>query len=201
MYSQKKNLAVFLLFFLIVFSAYSGNYDASWHFDDYPNIVDNPRIHIKDFRLDTLKGTFFAAFDNGQYLGRRVHRPVPFFILALNWYIGKDNVTGYHIVNNTIHLLTTFFLFLTVLNLFMSPNLKGKYQGSEYSIAFLSAVLWAVNPAQTQAVTYIVQCMASLAAMFYLIGIYFYIKARIAAPGYNRSFLVAGCLLIRSLEF
>jgi Flp pilus assembly protein TadD len=195
MYSQKKNLAVFLLFFLIVFSAYSGNYDASWHFDDYPNIVDNPRIHIKDFRLDTLKGTFFAAFDNGQYLGRRVHRPVPFFILALNWYIGKDNVTGYHIVNNTIHLLTTFFLFLTVLNLFMSPNLKGKYQGSEYSIAFLSAVLWAVNPAQTQAVTYIVQCMASLAAMFYLIGIYFYIKARIAAPGYNRSFLVAGCLL------
>jgi hypothetical protein len=195
MRSQKKNLTIFLIFFLFAFSAYSTNYDASWHFDDYPNILDNPRIHIKDFRFDTLKGTFFAAFDKGEYLGRSVYRPVSMFTFALNWYFGKDNVIGYHIVNNTIHLVTTFFLFLTVLNLFMSPNLKGKYQGSEYSIAFLSAVLWAVNPAQSQAVTYIVQRMASLAAMFYLIGIYFYIKARIAAPGYNRSFLVAGCLL------
>ena len=93
MYSQKKNLVVFLLFFLIVFSAYSDNYDASWHFDDYPNIVDNPRIHIKDFRLDILKGTFFAAFDKGEYLGRRVYRPVSMFTFALNWYIGKEFLT------------------------------------------------------------------------------------------------------------
>ena len=100
---------------------------------------------------------------------------------ALNWYIGKDNVLGYHIVNNAIHLVTTFFLFLTVLNLLMSPNLKGKYQGNEYAIAFLSAILWAVNPIQTQAVTYIIQRMASLAAMFYIIGIYFYLKTRLSA--------------------
>lgn len=196
MRSQKKNLTIFLIFFLFVFSAYSTNYDASWHFDDYPNIVDNPRIHIKDFRFDTIKGTFFAAFDKGEYLGRSVYRPVSMFTFALNWYFGKDNVIGYHIVNNTIHLVTTFFLFLTVLNLFMSPNLKGKYQGSEYAIAFLSAVLWAFNPVQTQAITYIVQRMASLAAMFYIIGIYFYLKARISPPGYNRFLFIAGCLLI-----
>ena len=180
MLSKKGNLIFFLLLFLIVLSAYSTNFSASWHFDDYPNIVDNPRIHINDIRFDTLKGTFFAAYDKGQYLGNRVYRSVSMFTFALNWYMGEDNVIGYHIANNIIHLLTTLFLFLTVLNLFMSPNLKGKYQGNEYVIAFLCTVLWAVNPVQTQAITYIVQRMASLAAMFYIIGIYFYLKTRMS---------------------
>jgi len=195
MHSQKKNLIIFLLLSLIVLSAYNTNYNASWHFDDYPNIVDNPRIHIKDFRFKSFKETLFAGFDKGQYLGRRLYRPVSMLTFALNWYIGKDNVLGYHIVNNIIHLLSTLFLFLTVLNLFMSPNLKGKYQGNEYVIAFLSAVLWAVNPVQTQAITYIVQRMALLAALFYIMGIYFYLKARISPPGYNRFLFIAGCLL------
>jgi tetratricopeptide (TPR) repeat protein len=195
MHSQKKNLIIFLVLFLFVFGAYSGNYNASWHFDDHQNIVDNPKIHINDFKFKNFKEALFAGYDEGQYLGRRMYRPVPMLTFALNWYIGKDNVIGYHIVNNTIHLVTTFFLFLTVLNLFMSPNLKTKYQGSEYAIAFLSAILWAVNPVQTQAVTYIVQRMASFAAMFYIIGIYFYLKTRLYPPGYKRFLFIAGCLL------
>jgi protein O-mannosyl-transferase len=195
MHSQKKNLIIFLLLSLIVLSAYSTNYNASWHFDDYPNIVDNPRIHIKDFRFKSFKETLFAGFDKGQYLGRRLFRPVSMFSFALNWYIGKDNVLGYHIVNNIIHLMSTFFLFLTVLNLFMSPNLKGKYQGNEYVIAFFSAVLWAVNPVQTQAITYIVQRMASLAVLFYIMGIYFYLKARLSPTDNKRFVFMAGCLL------
>ena len=100
MHSQKKNLTIFLLFFLLMFSVYSTNYVASWHFDDYPNIVDNPRIHIKDIRFNTLKETFIRAFDNGQYLCRRLYRPVPIFTFALNWHIGKNNVIGYHINND-----------------------------------------------------------------------------------------------------
>jgi tetratricopeptide (TPR) repeat protein len=195
MQSQKRNLIIFLILFLFVFSAYSTNYSASWHMDDYPNIIDNPRIHINDFKFKNFKDALFAGYDEGQYLGGRVYRPVPMLTFAMNWYIGKDNVLGYHIVNNAIHLVTTFFLFLTVLSLLTSPNLKGKYQGNEYVIAFLTAVLWAVNPIQTQAVTYIVQRMASLAAMFYIIGIYFYLKTRQSLPGYRRLLFITGCLL------
>lgn len=195
MHSQKRNLIIFILLFLFVLTVYSTNYHASWHFDDHPNIVDNPKIHINDFKFKNFKEALFAGYDEGQYLGKRMYRPVPMLTFALNWYMGKDNVFGYHIVNNAIHVVTTFFLFLTVLNLLISPNLKGKYQGSEYAIAFLSAILWAVNPIQTQAVTYIVQRMASLAAMFYIIGIYFYLKTRLSAPGSKRFLFIAGCLL------
>jgi len=195
MHSQKRNLIIFLLFFLFVFCSYITNYNASWHFDDYQNIVDNPRIHIKDLRFNTFKETFFREINSGTNLSIRLYRPVTMLTFALNWYIGKDNVIGYHIVNNAIHLLTAFFLFLAVLNLFKSPNLKGKYQGNETAIAFLTAILWAVNPIQTQAVTYIVQRMASFVAMFYIIGIYFYLKARLSSPRYKRFLFIAGCLL------
>jgi protein O-mannosyl-transferase len=192
---QKRNLIILLILFLFVFGAYSTNYDASWHMDDYPNIVDNPRIHIDDLNFKNVKAALFAGYDKGQYLGKEIYRPVPMLTFALNWYVGKDKVFGYHVVNNMIHLVTTIFLFLTVLNLLMSPNLKGKYQGNEYTIAFLAAILWAVNPIQTQAVTYIVQRMASLAALFYIIGIYFYLKIRRSAPGSHRLLFIAGCLL------
>ncbi len=43
----------------------------------------------------------------------------------------------------------------------------------------LTAVLWAVNPIQTQAVTYIVQRMASLSGMFYILSIYNYLAGRL----------------------
>jgi len=195
MNSHKRNLTIFLLLFIFVFEAYSTNNNASWHFDDYPNIVDNPRLHLKDFKHKNVKETLFSAYDHGQYSGQQLYRPVSMLSFALNWYMGKDNVFGYHIVNNAIHLVTTCFLFLTVLNLLMSPNLKGKYQGDKYTIAFISAVLWAVNPIQTQAITYIVQRMASLAAMFYIIGIYFYLKTRLSPPGYKRFLFIAGSLL------
>ena len=195
MTSQKRTLIAFLLLLLLVFSAYSNNYSASWHLDDYPNILDNPRIHVDVLNFKNLKKALFAGYDKGKYLGKHMYRPVPMLTFALNWYVGKDNVLGYHIVSNAIHLVTAFFLFLTIFNLLMSPNLKGKYQGNEYTIAFLSAVLWAVNPIQTQAVTYIVQRMASLAAMFYIIGIYFYLKARMSAPVHHRFLWFAGCLL------
>ena len=194
MHLYKNKLIIFLLLFMIVFGVYSSNDNASWHFDDYPNIVDNPLLHINDFKFKNFKAALFATYNDGQYSGKQIYRPVSMLTFALNWYIGKDNVLGYHIVNNAIHLVAAFFLFLTILNLLMSPNLRGKYQGKEYLIAFLSAILWAVNPIQTQAVTYIVQRMASLAAMFYIIGIYFYLRTRLSPPGYKRFLFIVGSL-------
>ena len=45
--------------------------------------------------------------------------------------------------------------------------------------ALFSALLFVAHPIQTQAVTYIVQRLASLAAMFYLLSVVLYIKARL----------------------
>ena len=190
-----KSAVVFVLLFIFVFLIYSNTFHASWHFDDKPNIVNNYQLHLKDLNSESIVRALFSNPRDPWNLGKRMHRPVVRLTFALNWYFGKDNVTGYHIVNITVHILSAFFLYLTILNLFNSHNLKDKFNGKEQFIALLTASLWAINPIQTQAVTYIVQRMSLLAAMFYILSLYFYIKARITDSSKNKIISITGCVL------
>jgi tetratricopeptide (TPR) repeat protein len=174
---------------------YLNAFNASWHLDDRPNILDNRGLHITNLQPDSLIRTFFTSPEAGGTITNRLYRPIPCLTFAINWYFGKNNVFGYHVVNILVHVLTAAILFLTILNVLKSPNLQKQYQGKEIFIAFLTAVLWAINPVQVQAVTYIVQRMASMAAMFYLLGIYFYVKTRYSRYPINRILLLLGCAL------
>ena len=110
-------------------------------------------------------------------------RPIPMLTFALNWYLGDGKLFGFHLVNNIVHCLSAFFLFLSVQMLLQTPKLDGKSGVNTHSVALLASVLWAVHPVQTQAVTYIVQRMAAMAAMFYILSFYFYLKARLVNNG------------------
>ena len=192
---QPRRAVAFILLSILVVLIYSNTFNSSWHFDDFPNIVQNPYLQISDLKPETLLNTFYASRKDGLYLKTKIYRPLACLSLALNWYVGKDDVTGYHIVNLLIHFVTASLLFLIVLNLFKSPNLRGKYDDSHFFVALLTATLWAVNPIQTQAVTYIVQRMASMAAMFYILGMYLYVKGRLQAPNWKRYAFFLACLL------
>jgi len=48
-------------------------------------------------------------------------------------------------------------------------------------MSLLAALIFAAHPIQTQAVTYTIQRYASMAAMFYMASVFFYLKARIMA--------------------
>ena len=106
------------------------------------------------------------------------YRPVARLSLALNYYFGGLNVSGYHLANTIIHLVASVFLFLFIYHTLNLPSLKAKYATKSYAVALLATILWAINSVQTQAVTYIVQRMASLAGMFYIISMYYYLKTR-----------------------
>ena len=157
---------------VLIMVIYGNSFSAGWHLDDYQNILQNPKIHIDN--LDP--GTLLRALEHPQK--ERLWRPLAYFTFALNWYVGRDNVFGYHLVNILIHLLTTAFLYLTTRQLFQSPNMKGYDTEDASFIALMASSLWAVNPIQTQAVTYIVQRMATLAALFTIVGMYCYLRAR-----------------------
>jgi len=190
-YSRNKFSVLFLLFFLVPL-IYSNTFQSSWHFDDKPNIVSNPRVHIRELTCKSIFNALYANPSNDSQLSR----PFAYLTFALNWYFNKDDVTGYHLVNIAIHIITAFFLYLSIINLFKTPNLRDKYKpGSEHFIAFLAAAMWAANPIQTQAVTYIVQRMALLAALFYVLGIYFYVRSRISKIARNRVLFLLGCVL------
>ena len=188
-----KSLRALFFFALMVVLIYLNAFNASWHLDDRPNILNNRGLHITNLQPDSLMRTFFTSPDSGGTITDRLYRPIPCLTFAINWYFGKDRVFGYHVVNILVHILTAYLLFLTILNILKSPNLRNQYQGKEHFIAFLAAVLWAINPVQVQAVTYIVQRMASMAAMFYILSIYFYVKTRQSQYPLGRIFLLLGC--------
>ena len=166
-------LAIFFCILLVL--CYSNTFNASWQLDDSPQILNNDRIQISELSLNQLyKATHARIGSNTLY------RPVATLTLGLNWYYGKNNVFGYHVVNFLIHFSTCWLLFLTIKTLFSTPRLKARYHFTQiYFIAALAAILWALNPAQIQAVTYIVQRMASLATFFSLLGLFLYVNARL----------------------
>ncbi len=200
--SYKQNtLTGILLISLITALVYSNTLDASWHMDDYENIVKNPGIHLKDLYPQSIIQSFHASIDGGLYKGDTLYRPVAMFSFALNWYWGQDKVIGYHLVNITIHILTAIFLFLTVNTLLKSPNAKVSGSNIRYQAALMCACLWAIHPINTSAVTYIVQRMASLAGLFYVTGLYFYLKYRFSNSLWQKLLLITMYMISFALAF
>ncbi len=190
-----RKLFAFTFFSLLIFAIYSNTFYASWQFDDRPNILNNYHLHINSLKPDKLINTFFTDPRNPEELSDRPYRPVSYVTFAVNWYFGQDHVVGYHVVNTVIHVFNAFFLFLFILNLLKTPNLRNYCPGNPFLIAFFASALWAANPIQTQAVTYIVQRMTQLAALFYLLGMLAYLKARFNARPVRRVAWLTLCLI------
>lgn len=170
-----RKCVVFCLIAVLLFIVYANTINDEFHFDDTPNIVRAKNVHIKYPTLDELKKSTIKHESGNLY------RPVARVSLALNWFFGGKDVTGYHLVNIAVHILACFFLYLAIMLILRAPRAPDIPAEYVQFVALLAAVLWAANPIQTQAVTYIVQRMASMAAMFYIMGLYFYMKGRLSS--------------------
>lgn len=190
----RQHLFAVLALALLVSAIYSNTLHVPFHFDDFANISFNRNIFMTDLSWDNISSTFYGT----NQAGTRILRPIAFLSLGLNYYFGGLDTLGYHVVNLAIHFLTALFLYLLVYETLQLPRLKPRYGASAYSIALLTAVLWAAHPIQTQAVTYIVQRMASMAALFYLAALFFYVKSRLPRSGIEWSyfFLFLACAFL-----
>ena len=190
-------LSAFVLLGLLLFLIYSNAFHTAWHLDDYNSIVGNKRIHAYAARPELLLKPFQTFFND-----EPLNRPFAHFTLALNWYWDQADPGGYILVNILIHFLTAFFLFRTLMLLFETPRLKGSLGDNQIQfISLLAAVIWAVNPIQVQTITYVVQRMASLCCLFYLMGMYFYIGARLTRTHRMKLLKFSACLLSFLLAF
>ncbi len=184
-------LFVFSFFSSVIFLIYSNTFDCSWHYDDHGSITNNAYLHLNELSWTNIRNAIRPDSTNPGL----AYRPVAALSFAVNYYLGGLNVLGYHIVNVSIHLLCSLILFIFTKNCLTLPSLKGRYASKSFSIALLSSLLWAIHPVQIQAVTYIVQRIASLSALFYILCMYFYLKARRAQKRKMRLlFLIFSCL-------
>ena len=90
-----------------------------------------------------------------------VFRPVTFATLAANFELGGENPLGYHVFNILLHGGVTILLFW-VLSALLGREPRGDV------IAFVAAVLFAVHPIHTEAVSSIIGRSELLAAGFLL---------------------------------
>ncbi len=166
-------LAVIALY-VLGFAVYLNSFSVPFVFDDYPNIRDNPSIRLTAIDIEGLRA---AAFES--HAGRR---PVANISFALNYLAGGYDVKGYHLVNTLIHIANGVLVyFLALLLLRKNQSLTDRPSASDRRtrlVALFAAAIFIAHPLQIQAVTYIVQRMTSMATMFYLMSLLFYLLGR-----------------------
>ncbi|HUJ18697.1 MAG TPA: tetratricopeptide repeat protein [Nitrospirota bacterium] len=155
------------LLVLIGLAVYSNTFSVPFQFDDPSNITDNPIVR-----------------DIGSFLkweAATQPRSLTYFTFALNYRLHGTGVAGYHIVNLAIHIINALLVYWLISLCFRTPPLRQSLPRLPAStIAFFAALLFISHPVQTQAVTYIVQRLASLAALFSLASLTAYLKWRLA---------------------
>ncbi len=168
--SRRRHLFALIAIAAVVIPIYANSLDGSFHLDDMPNIVENRHVHMDRFSFGAL---YRAAFES-----RHRARPLANVTFALNYLAGGLGVRGYHIVNIAVHVAAASILYFLLLRLIAVMPLSESIRSKAFQTALFAALLWAVHPVQTQAVTYIVQRMTSLSALFFFASLLFYLEAR-----------------------
>jgi Flp pilus assembly protein TadD len=170
------------------FTLYYESLDGPFIFDDTPNIELNTAIRWGEQATGKAEE---LSFDNPNY-----RRPVAYATLGMNYYFHGYDVWGYRVVNVVIHLLNGFVLYLLIWTTLQTPALAGRYKNSR-EIALLASLLFLVHPVAVQSVAYVIQRMASLSALFFLLSLFCYARARISCR--YKALLYGGCATAAAL--
>ena len=146
----------FLIAFLlaVVVLAYGNTLVNSFTLDDKLYIDLNPQVTNV-----SLRGLFAANKI------ANVFRPLTFATLALNWKIGGGQPFGYHFFNLLLHGAATLLFYFLLEALFFDLS-QGATSPRGKLIAFAAALIFAVHPIHTEAVSSIVGRAEILAAGF-----------------------------------
>lgn len=144
--------------------------------DDPSYIVGNSFIH----NPKNLLRIFILPLVPVPLGGGHFYRPLTALSLGLNCWIHGMNPDGFHLVNRLLHVMICVVAFSVLRHLL--PNATA---------AFLTALLFAAHPIQTEAVTYIEGRSDLLAMLFFVLAWLFHIRARQSVKPNKSTFAVA----------
>jgi tetratricopeptide (TPR) repeat protein len=143
----------------VSFAAYLPSFAGVFQFDDYNVIVNYPTVHSWQALLERAGGGV---------------RPLLKATYTLNWTLGPG-IFGFHLLNIGVHALNAVLLYWVGREL--GGRWSGEGRGERFSGAALAAaLLFALHPAQTEAVTYVSGRSSSLMASFYLGALLVYLR-------------------------
>ncbi|MFX0137252.1 MAG: tetratricopeptide repeat protein [Candidatus Hodarchaeota archaeon] len=212
-----------LLFLLVIFGfiIYSSSIKGPFVFDDTFNIRDNPKIRLTKLTLDGLIKAGFESpcpnrpvanisFALNHYFNRYDVAGYHFVNILIHIITG---IILFYFIKITLELLNFQGLAPQFekhtppdkRNNLNHSSINSSVFSSQHSfspnsteilfISFFSTSIWLVHPVQTQAVSYIVQRMNSMAVMFYILSLLFYVKTRHTNSKRKKLVLLLGCIL------
>ncbi len=161
---------------IAVLLAWSNALTASFQFDDFNVIVNNPAVHSLGAWWDSMPGI----------------RPLLKLSYAFNWAV-SSGAFGFHLFNVLVHAANAVLVFLLLRTL--RPGV------ADSLLPFVIAMLFALHPVQTEAVTYVSGRSVSLMALFYLGSLLTYVRADTATSPWQwrlaSAALFAAALMVR----
>jgi tetratricopeptide (TPR) repeat protein len=145
--------AGFGLIAVVVLVAYFPSISGGFIWDDYLLLVDNPLIKASN-GLHQIWCTA-QAID---------YWPATNTSFWIEWRLWGMNSPGYHVTNLVLHVLESLLIWIILRKL----SVPG---------AFLAALLFAVHPVNVESVAWIAQRKNTMAMLFFLLSILWYIKA------------------------
>ncbi len=170
-----------LLALLMAALVYRPGLDGPFVFDDGLNIVNNQPLRLQEVSKESLGQAAFSS-PNGVF-----GRPLSMLSFAANFYADKDQVTpfpsaySFKLTNLAIHLLNGLAVFMLTCQLVAlyrerrQADLPATYP---QWLALAVSAAWLLHPLNVTGVLYVVQRMASLAALFSFAGLALYLWGR-----------------------
>lgn len=161
MYKNKKVFLCIVFISIAVCLCYANIFNAPFIFDDVFLIEEIQKKSLWELMLPSS--------------GLR-----PFYKLsfALNYYWTGQDTWSYHLVNILIHALNSILIFAIFAETMLLPICRKKFNKKAVYFAFAAALIWAVHPLNTQAVTYLSQRCEIMMTLFYLLSWWCIIKSR-----------------------
>lgn len=152
---------------------------ASFQFDDWNVIVNEPRVHSLAAWWQSMPGI----------------RPLLKLSYALNMTLGASPA-GFRVVNILIHALSATLVW----SLLRTRGIRaGLSEVDAARAALLAALIFALHPVQTEAITYISGRSSSLAACFCLLSLYCWIRREQSEQRRSATGWLAACCLCFAL--
>lgn len=168
---------------LVTLWAYYPGVKGGFYLDDGPNIVESQAVQIERISWDGVWGVLTGASIPSRLIAN--------LTFALNHRLGGLEPRGYHLFNLLIHLAMGLVL-VWVWRLLVTEGDKRLVSERQVPLLLTSLVgLFWLHPINIQAVSYVVQRMSSLCALFFWLSLGCYLAAR---RGGSRALYVASLL-------
>ena len=168
-YLVKPRIPVWIVYFLlsaVIVILYSVSLGHNFLFDEESIILKNPLIRDFSRAAEIFRhGYFYTGLPEASW--KDYYRPVTLLTFMFDFRFWGINPLGYNLTNMFLHVLVCGLLFN-----FLSLILKDVFS------AFLAALLFAVHPLATEAVTYLASRGDLLGAGFVLLSLLLYLHSR-----------------------